>query len=119
LGEEKIREWPNFNFFLKIALFGHILKKIAHSLLVHGHSSWSTFGLHLVIDPKALYIDSLRNRTMDVESSSRTMERGHLSWSDLMVLGVNGPKAYEITGLVPNLEFMRIKDKSCPSFING
>ena len=27
----------------------------AHSLLMHGHSSWSTFGLHLVRCPKALW----------------------------------------------------------------
>ena len=34
-------------------------KKSAHSLLVHGHSSWSIFGLHLLRGPKALWIDDV------------------------------------------------------------
>ena len=42
-------------FFFKTTLFGHILQKNQHiHFLVHGHSSWSTFGLHLVRGPKAL-----------------------------------------------------------------
>ena len=40
--------------FFKISLSGHILKNLAHSLLVHGHSSCSTFGLHQVRGAKAL-----------------------------------------------------------------
>jgi hypothetical protein len=35
-------------------LFWAYIKKSAHALLGHGHSSWSTFGLHLVKGPKAL-----------------------------------------------------------------
>ena len=47
--QDKTREWSNlilFSFLFKTATFGHILKIVAHSLLVHGHSSWSTFNLH-------------------------------------------------------------------------
>ena len=40
--------------------------------LMHGHSSSPTFGLHL-------------------ERSSKTLEKGHLPWSDFMVHGVNRP----------------------------
>ena len=40
-------------FVFWIALLEHVLKKQSvHSPLVHGHSSWSTFGLHLVRGPK-------------------------------------------------------------------
>ena len=39
----KTKEWSNFRFFFFTPVFfGHILKKLAHSLLVHGHSSWFT-----------------------------------------------------------------------------
>ena len=56
--EEKAREYSNLIFFFKTTIFGHILKKISTFIfLVHGHSSWSTFGLHLVRGPKALQID--------------------------------------------------------------
>ena len=53
--------------------------------------SWSTFGLHLVRGPKALEIDFLRNQTMEVRQSSRTMEKGHLLWTDFMIHNVNRP----------------------------
>ena len=45
--QEKTKEWSSL-------IFGHIWKKSAHSLLAHGHSTWSTLGLHLVRDTKAL-----------------------------------------------------------------
>ena len=52
-------------------------------MLVHGHSSWSTFGLHLVKGPKGfVHQVFLRNRTM---------EKGHLPWPGFMSHGVNGP----------------------------
>ena len=41
-------------FSFKISFIGHIIIKLVYSLLMHGHSSWSTFGLHLVRGPKAL-----------------------------------------------------------------
>jgi hypothetical protein len=50
---EKMKEWSNLKFF-KSVLFVHILENSTHSLLVHGHCSWSTVGLHLVRGPKAL-----------------------------------------------------------------
>jgi hypothetical protein len=37
----------------KTALFGHTLKKQHIHFLMHGHFSWSVFGLHLVKGPKA------------------------------------------------------------------
>ena len=39
---------------IKIVVFGHILKNQHIHFLVHGHSSWSTFSLHLVRGPKSL-----------------------------------------------------------------
>jgi hypothetical protein len=45
------------------------------TFLVHGYSSWSTFGLHLVRGPNTLYIDFWRNRIIEVGQSSRTMEK--------------------------------------------
>ena len=33
-------------FILKLPFLDIYFKILAHSLLVHGHSSWSTFGLH-------------------------------------------------------------------------
>ena len=57
-GEDKRRQeniWSNLIFFFpKTVLFVHIVIELAHSLLVHGHSSWSTFGSHLVRGYKAL-----------------------------------------------------------------
>jgi hypothetical protein len=51
----KTREDNKLEFYMfNNVLFEHMLKKLAHSLLVHGHSLWSTFGSHLVKDPKAL-----------------------------------------------------------------
>jgi hypothetical protein len=75
-------------FFAKTILLGHILRNSAHILSVHGHSSWSTFGLDLVRDSKALSIDFLRNQTMNCRPSSRTMKKGHLPWSNFMIDGV-------------------------------
>jgi hypothetical protein len=92
-GEEKRKtredkRMVKFDFFAKTILLGIYYKKIAHILSVHGHSSWSTFSLDLVRDSKALSIDFLRNRTMDCRPSSRTMEKGHLPWSNFMIDGV-------------------------------
>jgi hypothetical protein len=40
-------------FSFQISIYGHILKK-SINFLVHIHSSWPTFGLHLMTGPKAL-----------------------------------------------------------------
>ena len=92
-GEEKRKtredkRMVKFDFFAKTILLGHILRNSAHILSVHGHSSWSTFGLDLVRDSKALSIDFLRNQTMNCRPSSRTMKKGHLPWSNFMIDGV-------------------------------
>ena len=52
--QEKTKYSSNSTFFFfKTALFGQILNKNQHMyFLVHSHSSWSTFGLHLVRGPK-------------------------------------------------------------------
>ena len=51
--QEKTKYWSNFNFFTS-ALFGHMLKEKNQHIhfLVYCHSSWSTFGLHVVRGPK-------------------------------------------------------------------
>ena len=66
-----------FNIF-KISLFGHIffIKNQHIHFLVHGHSSWSSFGLHLMRGPKALYIEILRNWTKDKRPSSMAQLHG-------------------------------------------
>ena len=49
------KKWSNIIFTLKTTLLGHIFKINQHiHFLVHGHSSWSTFGLHLVRNPNTL-----------------------------------------------------------------
>ena len=59
-----------FNFFFQNYPYWAYMKKKSKKnqhvwFLVHGHSSWSTFSLHLVRAPKALLIVFLRNRTME------------------------------------------------------
>ena len=46
-------------FCFKTVLFGHISKENQHIhfLMMHGHSSRSTFGLHLVNGPKAFWVN--------------------------------------------------------------
>ena len=41
-------------FSFKTTLLGHVSKSKHIHFLVHGHSSWSTFDLHLVRGSKAL-----------------------------------------------------------------
>ena len=49
LGEEKMEEnGQSWLYCFKIVLLGHILQIQHICFMVHGHSSWSTFGLHLV-----------------------------------------------------------------------
>ena len=79
--EEKVtiredQEWSNSFFFSSKLPFLDMDSKTQHiHFLVHGHSSWSTFGLHLVRGPKALQIDFLRNQTLEVGPWSQTMEK--------------------------------------------
>ena len=84
--------WLN-SLFWKLPVLDIYYKKINQHIhfLVHGHSSWSTSGLHLMRGPKALWIDFLGNRIMEVGPSSGTMENGHIPWSTFMVHGVDRP----------------------------
>jgi hypothetical protein len=56
----KTRTWPNLVclFLSQNCLFGgtYIYIKLHIHFLVHGHSSWSTFDLHLMSSLKALYL---------------------------------------------------------------
>ena len=54
--QKKIREWSNFNFFSTMTFWAYTKKNQHIHSLVHGLSSWSTYGLHLVRGPKALQI---------------------------------------------------------------
>ena len=78
--------------FFKTTFFGHVLKKNHHiHFLVHGHSSWSTFGLQLVRGPRLSNLSFLRSRTMKVGPWYRTIEKNPLPWSDFMVYNINQP----------------------------
>ena len=61
--------------------------------MVHSHSSWSTFGLHLVRLCRFIF---LRYQTMEVGPSSRTKEKCHLPWFDSMVHNVNRPSVWNV-----------------------
>ena len=108
----------DFLFLSKLPFLGIYLKKSAHSFLVHGHSSWSTFNLHLLRGPKALEVYFLRNWTMDVELSSRTMEKGHFPWSDFMVHGVNQTLLLLIICLIHSLFQCKIVSLSATTNCN-
>ena len=78
-------------FFLKIVLSGHVLKKSAPSLF--GASSF--FLVHIWFTPnegpKAFNTNFLRSQTMEVGPWTRTIDKGHLPWSNFMVHSVNWP----------------------------
>ena len=68
------------------------IKKNQHlHFLVHGHSSWSTFGLHLVKGPWTMKTNILVTRTMEVVPWSRPTQSRPLTWDDFMVHSVNRP----------------------------
>jgi hypothetical protein len=59
VGEEKMKSkedkrMTKLDFLFRTAFLNIIKQNSTHSLLVHDHSSSSTFGLHLVRGPKAL-----------------------------------------------------------------
>ena len=93
LGKRRWRQektWERSNFFLlsKLPFLNIYQKKNQHiHFWVHGHSSWSTFGSHLVWGPKTLYIDIFEK----LDHGCWSMEKDHLPWSDFMVHGVNWP----------------------------
>ena len=50
--QKKTREWSNLIIFHNCPLWAHIKNTQYIHLLVHGHSSWSTFCLNLVRSPR-------------------------------------------------------------------
>ena len=76
--EEKSQNCP----FLDI----YICKKQHIHFLVHGHFSWSTFGLHLVKGPKALKVCFLE---LDYEKCDHG--KMPLTWDNFMVHDLNNP----------------------------
>jgi hypothetical protein len=57
--------------FFKNYPFGTYIKKISTHFLVHGHSSWSTFSLHLVGDSKRFvkgFFKKLNHRSWTIKS---------------------------------------------------
>ena len=68
-------------FFFKVALFGHILEKSTHPLLVHCHSPWSIFAWHLVRGPKALHIEF--SKKLDHWERPSSMVQLHGPWCKL------------------------------------
>ena len=95
--EVKDKKIVNLDLFFQTVLFGHISKTSTHSLLMHDHSYWSTFDLHLVRSPKTLWMVLLRIQTMGVEPWSWTTEKYHLPWPDFMVHGVNRALVWSMT----------------------
>jgi hypothetical protein len=77
--------------FFIFSLFKHIFKKLAHSLLVHGHSSCSTFGLHPSEGCKGFVNWFFKKSDHRSWTWSWTMEKGHLPLYNFMVHGVNWP----------------------------
>ena len=61
---------------------------------MHGHSSWSTFGLHLVKGPWTMKTNILVTCTMEVVPWSRPTQNRPLTWDDFMVHSVNCPLVY-------------------------
>ena len=84
-----------FLFFLKIASFGHILKKPTHSCFDCMVIPLSpTFGLHLVRAQrlcKLIFLKNLAHESWTIKSDHG--KEGHLPWSDYMVHGENRPLA--------------------------
>ena len=94
-GEE--RRWRQENsqtwiwFFSKLPFLG-IYYKIQHiHFLVHGHTSWSTFDLHLVRGPKALWIDFFKKSDNGSWTVKSDYGKGSSFMIQLHVYGVNQP----------------------------
>ena len=66
---------------------------------MHGHSSWSTFGLHLVKGPWTMKTNILVTQTMEVIPWSRPTQNRPLTWDDFMVHSVNRPLPRVCIGL--------------------
>ena len=88
------------DLFFWIVFLGHVSKKNQHiHFMVHGHSSWSTFGLHPVKGPwlsKLFFLKSDGSWTMNSDHWIF-----HLPWSNFMVHIVNRPLKFPIVLLPP------------------
>ena len=80
--QEKTKEWSNLNVFSKLLFFDIYQKNQDIHFLVHGHSSWFTFGLHLVRDPKASWIVLFFKKKKKSDHGKRpsSMVRLHRPW---------------------------------------
>ena len=77
--QEKTSEWAYLIVSQNCPFFIIYLKNQHIHFLVHDHSSWSTFGLHLVRCPKALQIDFLFKK-LDCVKMPSSMIRLHGPW---------------------------------------
>jgi hypothetical protein len=110
--QEKSRVWSTLIFFsFQNCTFWTCIKKekSTHSFfgawsflsvhiqfVVHGHSSQSTFSLHLVRGKLILFY-FLKFWSWKTEPSSHTMKKGHIPWFNLMIYGVNWPLVFDNT----------------------
>ena len=72
---EDPKKWSNLNFSQNYPFWAYIIRKKNQHIqfLVHGHSSWSTFGLHIVRTQKLCKLILLRNQTMTVGPWKKTI----------------------------------------------
>ena len=86
----KTRQWSNLVIISKLHFLG-IYKKTQHiHFLVHGHISWSKFGLHLE-GPKG-FVRWFFIYWKEIEPWKLDHEKGYLLWSDSMVHAKTNPK---------------------------
>ena len=69
----------------RFAFWAYIKENQHIHFLMHGHSSRSAFSVHLVRGPKVFSFAFLINLTTKLRSRSVTMEKGHLSWDNIVV----------------------------------
>ena len=96
------KKWSQENgqvwfFFSNLPFFSiYHENKLIH-FLVHGHSSWSTFGLHFNEGPIGFKIWFFKKSDHASGPWNPTMKKDHLPWSDFMVHGVNWPEVLALT----------------------
>ena len=83
--QEKTREWSDLNYFQNCPFWTYIKKNQHIQFLVHDHSSWSTFSLHLVKGPrlsKLIFKKSDHGSwTIDSDHWRRPLLHSPTSWS--------------------------------------
>ena len=88
LGKRRWRQenGPTWNSFQKLPFLDIYWRKSTHSLFVHGHSSLVHIWFTPSERPKGFVIFFYLKK---LDHESWTMGKGHLTWSDIMVHGVN------------------------------